>query len=184
VSVSAGLSGPLLRLVFGADTAALGARSMLVLALGLGSFALFGILATVLTSLAHERLSALLTLLALGLVVGLCLLGVRGRAFGEPMLLRTAVATSAGLLLATVLAVAAVRRTAGAVVAPRTALRVALALAAAIGLGRLLPAGSRLLTVGSCVVVAAAYGTLLVATRELGRGDLALVRRVAARRPG
>jgi stage V sporulation protein B len=46
VSVTAGLSNQLLRLVYGAEAAALGGRSLELLALGLGSFAIFGVLTT------------------------------------------------------------------------------------------------------------------------------------------
>ena len=78
VSVTAGLSDELLRLVFGADSAALGGPAMPIMAVGLGAFAIFGILATVLTSLKRERASAVLTTAALLLVVGLCFGLVRG----------------------------------------------------------------------------------------------------------
>ncbi|MEN9579294.1 MAG: hypothetical protein RJA70_2303, partial [Pseudomonadota bacterium] len=51
VTANAGLSSHLLRLVFPAQFAELGSDAMRILALGLGAFALFGVLTTVLNSL-------------------------------------------------------------------------------------------------------------------------------------
>ncbi|MEM1030792.1 MAG: lipid II flippase MurJ, partial [Myxococcota bacterium] len=177
VSVTAGLSRPLLVLVFGADSADLGAPAMPIMAVGLGAFALFGILVTVLTSLGRERMSAALTVAALGLVAGLCAGLLRGQAFGPDLLLRTALATGIGLVLATLGAALAVRRVAGAVAPPATLVRVVLAVTLAASLGHALPAAGRLVTPVYAIVVAAVYATLLTLTRELGRDD---ARRVAA----
>jgi stage V sporulation protein B len=184
VSVTAGLSGPLLNLVFGADSAALGAEAMLVLALGLGAFAIFGILTTVLTSIKHERMSAALTLAALSLVVVLCFVFVRGQPFGKGMLLRTALATAAGLFSATLLAAGAVRKHAGAVVAPVTLLRVSVALAIAATVGRQLPPPGKLMTLLYAAAVGVIYLGVLIASRELGRADLATIGNVLGRRKG
>jgi stage V sporulation protein B len=184
VSVTAGLSGPLLNLVFGADSAALGAEAMLVLALGLGAFAIFGILTTVLTSIQHERISAALTLAALALVVVLCFGLVRGQPFGKGMLLRTAWATGAGLVTATLLAAGAVRKHAGAVVAPRSLVRVLVALAIAATVARLLPSPGKLMTLVYAAAVGLIYLVLLVASREVGRADVAMVKNVLGRRKG
>jgi stage V sporulation protein B len=182
VSVTAGLSEELLRLVFGSDSANLGGPAMPIMALGLGSFAIFGILATVLTSLQRERVSALLTAAALALVVVLCFVFVRGSGYGPDMLVRTAVATAVGLLTATLLAAFVVRSEAGAVVAPLTLVRVLVALGAAIAVGRVLPDAGKLVTVPYALVVALAYLGVLAITRELGREDLALVGRVLGRK--
>lgn len=182
VSVTASLPGPLLRLVFGADSATLGAAAMRILALGLGAFAIFGILATVLTSLKREVVSAALTIAALALVVGLCTLLVYGQPYGPGMLLRTAVSTSVGLLLAALLAAWFVYRTTRAVVSPLTVLRVLGALALCIGAAQALPEPGKLLTLGYAALLALLYLALLVLTRELRRADLALVGSVLRKR--
>jgi stage V sporulation protein B len=181
ISVTAGLAGPVLDLVFGADIAVLGARALVIMALGLGAFAQFGILTTVLNSLKRERLSALLTLLAFGLVVVLCFVFVRHRPYGEELLVRTALATAAGLFTATVLAAVAVKRTAGAAMPPVTLLRVAVALAVAMALARLLPAPGKLVTPVYALVVVAVYVGVLLVTREITRADLAVIRRIVRR---
>jgi stage V sporulation protein B len=191
VSVTAGLSGPLLTLVFGADVAALGTRSMRILALGFGTFAILGILTTVLNSLKRERDSAKITAGAFGLVVFLCVLEVRGRSFGADLLFRTALATSAGLVVATASAAILVWRTTGAVVAPLSALRALGSMGVAIGVAHVLPAigaSSKvryaLFVVLYAAVVVSVYALLLLVSRELGKADLDNLRAVVSRRRG
>jgi len=114
-------------------------------------------------------------------------MSLAGEPFTPALLWRTAVATSIGILLATVTAAVLVRRAAGALIAPLTALRVAAAVAAAVAIGRALPdfglAGHalRALTVAYAGLVGLLYAGLLLFTRELGPADLALVRRVLRR---
>jgi len=184
VSVMAGLSGPLLRLVFGDDSAQLGADAMVIMALGLGSFAIFGILVTVLTSLKRERLSAMLTVAALVLVVVSCFVLVRGQPFGSGMLVRTAISTSVGLLIATLAAAAAVKATAGAVVPRVTLIRVGVSLVVAILIARVLPAPGKLMTLIYSGGIGLLYLGLLLITRELDKDDLASIRAVTGRRAG
>ncbi len=182
VSVTSGLASGLLNLVFGAEAAALGARSMTLLTLGFGAFAVFGIFITVLNSLGRERVSTLVTGAAALLVSALCFTLVRGTPFGPELLLRTAIATCVGLGLATALAAYFVWRTAGAVVAPLSLVRVLSSLAVAVLLARWLPGSGKLLTLAYSGVVAALYLTLLIVTRELSAKDLANVKAVLARR--
>jgi hypothetical protein len=61
-------------------------------------------------------------------------------------------------------------------------LRVGLALGAALGLARVLPIVSPLVVLPASLLVALVYGGVLIATGELGRADLELVRRVLKRR--
>lgn len=188
VSVTSGLARGLLFGVFGADAAALGARPMELLTLGFGAFALLGVLTTVLNGLGREGQSAVVTVLAFGLVVGLGAGSLAGEPFTPALLWRTAVATSSGILLATATAAVLVRRAAGALVAPLTALRVAAAVGAAVAIGRWLPDfgldghALRALTAAYAGLVGLLYTGLLLFTRELGGADLALVRRVLRRR--
>ena len=182
VSVTSGLSGPLLRLVYSPEAALLGARPMQVLTLGFGAFAILGVLTAVLSSLGRERASATVIASAFALVVVLCFARARGAPFGEEILWQTALSTATGLVLATGSAALLVFRTTGAVVAPLTVGRVALCLATAILVARSLPQASRIATLAECALVAALYLGLLVVTRELGRGDLDMVRSVVMRR--
>jgi stage V sporulation protein B len=182
VSVTSGLSGPLIRLVFPAEAAALGTESMQVLTLGFGAFAIFGILVTVLNSLERERASATITGLAFLLVVVLCFVRVRGGEFGAGMLLNTALSTTAGLVGATVVAALLVRKTAGALVSPLSLLRVVIALCIAIAVGRQFPAAGKVLTLALSALVATVYVIVLLLSRELGKADLQMVLSVVRRR--
>jgi stage V sporulation protein B len=182
ISVTAGLSDRLLYLVFGAEAAKLGGHSLELLALGFGGFAIFGVLTTVLNSLKHERESAIVTGVAVTLVVALCYLRVRGAPFGEDLLFFTAEATAAGLFVATLSAAFFVYRAAGAVAPPLALGRVLLAVAGATLLGRFLPHAGKILTPVYALVVAAAYVFILLVTRELGTRDLNTVRAVLKRK--
>ncbi|HEX6273356.1 MAG TPA: oligosaccharide flippase family protein [Polyangiaceae bacterium] len=181
VSVTSGLSEPLIRLVFGAEAAAHGARALSLLAIGFGAFAIFGILTTVLNSLGGELAATLVTLAAAIFVASSCFLFVRGTPLSDELLFRTAAATSAGIGLATILASVLVHRAAGGLVPLRVVVRVALAVLVATVLGRFLPDVPKLFVPALALLVAAVYAVMLVVTRELGASDLALVKRVVRR---
>nr|PZN18626.1 MAG: hypothetical protein DIU78_22525 [Pseudomonadota bacterium] len=182
VSVTAGLPHALIRLVFGQEAADLGGRSLGLLAIGFGAFALFGVMTTVLNGLKRERAGAAVTGFAAAAVVALCFLRVRGTPFGEELLFRTATATSIGLGLAALGAALLVHKAAGAVAAPATVLRVVAATAAAIAVGRLLSVSGVVATVGGALGVGGVYLVALIALRELTGRDLDLIRGVIAKR--
>jgi stage V sporulation protein B len=182
VSVTAGLPRQLLGLVIGSEAARLGSTTLGILALGFGAFAIFSLLTAVLNGLGHERASLVITALAFGLVVVTCLLWVRGVALSEALLVRTALCTSAGIALATLLAGLYTRRIVGSLVPLPVLARVGSGLGVALVVARALPAGRPLFVVPEAALVAAVYFGVLVVARELKADDLALVRRVLKRR--
>ena len=181
VSVTAGLAPRLIALLYGAEAASLGGRSLGLLALGFGCFAVFGILTTVLNSLGRELESLLVTFFAFVVVVALCFGRARGTALGEELLWRTAQATSAGLACATLIAAFLVRRAAGALVSPLTLLRTAAGLFVAAATARVAFPAGKLMTLVGAAVTPCIYLAVLLVTRELGRADLDLIRRVIKR---
>ena len=194
ISVTSGIPGALLRMVFAPDIAGPAVRSMGLLTLGFGAFAIFGILTTALTSIQRERTSALVTALAVALVVSLAFVFVRGQPFGENLLWRMAIATSCGLVLATLTAGYLVYRFTGALVNFSCFFRVSIALAATIGLGRIFSPSlaamiqghafrfkGPLATVGCAVCLEFVYLVLLVLLRELNRSDIARLATVIRR---
>jgi len=197
IAVSSGIPGDLLHLVFTSDIAEPAIHSMGLLTLGFGAFAVFGILTTILTSLQHERTSALVTALAVILVVLLSFLLVRGQPFGANLLWRMAIATSCGLVLATCAAGYFVYRFTGALVSRVSLLRVALSLGASILLGRyfvphrilvlLLGQGAAahglVRTVFAAVCLEIVYVACLAWLGELSRADLQRVLSFVQRRP-
>jgi stage V sporulation protein B len=184
VSVTSGIAGPLFRLLFPPEAAELGVRPMQLLTLGFGAFALFGIFTTVLNSLGRERASAVITTLAFSLVGGLCWLFLSGAPFDGDLLWKTAVSTSIGLTAATVAAGVLVQRTARASVEPFSLARVGFAMAITITVGRHLPHAGKPVTIGYALGLGLLYALLLLLTREIGRADLELVRKVLRRKAG
>lgn len=182
VSVTCALPGPLLTLVFGADAAQLGAAPMRLLALGLGNLALLGVLTAILNSLEQQRLGLLVTGLAFASVVVLCLVRVRGLAFGPELLWQTALATSVALLFATLVAGWLVHRKAGAVLAPASLVRVLAAMGGAYLLAQLLPTPRGIFTLLVSVALAATYLLILLALREIDKEDWRRARRIIGKR--
>ncbi len=184
ISVTAGIPGALLRMVFTLDIAEPAVRSMGLLTLGFGSFAIFGILTTALTSLQRERTSAMVTALAVLLVVLLAFILVYRQPFGVDLLWRMAIATSCGLVLATLIAGYCVYHLTGALVSAACILRVSVALATAMGLGRVIAPSGLVPTVASAICLVIVYLAVLTIMRELNRSDLgrltAIIRRQRA----
>jgi stage V sporulation protein B len=182
VSVTSGLAPQLLRLVYSPEAAHLGARAMQMLTLGFGAFAILGVLTAVLSSIGREREGAAVVAIAFGLVVVLCFTLARGAPFGEQILRSTAASTSTGLIVAACCAGLLVKRAAGAVVAPLTALRVLVSLAFAILFARRLPDASKVVTIAECAAVATMYVVTLTISRELGSADVAAIRSIVQKR--
>lgn len=181
VSVTSGLAPRLLALLFGAEASALGGRALSLLAVGFGAFAIFGILITVLNSLGRERQSMWLTAFAVTVVVSLCFGRARGAAPGEELLWLTAQATTIGLAGATLVAAWLVYRAAGALVPPLTLVRTVAALVVASLLARVAFPPGKLMTLVAAAITPCFYVAVLIVTRELGRADLDIVRRVLKR---
>jgi stage V sporulation protein B len=181
VSVSAGLSESLLRLIFPPNFAELGTGSMQILTIGLGAFALFGVFTTVLNSLGKQWHALGLTAVAL---LGVALLNwwwVRDAAYGSELLVKTAMATSVGMVGAAIVAGVLVKRSAGSVLSPWVALRVGVAVAVLVIAGRNLPALGRPLTVAASAAFGLAYVLMLALMRELGGRDWQRVRAIFGR---
>jgi stage V sporulation protein B len=177
--------GPLvLRFAFSAETAARGGEALRVLALGMGAFAVLGIVSSALTSLKREGLAAGLNVGAVLLVGVMCTVLVPGADFGPDMLVRSATATAIGMTTAAVVGAVALYRISGAFTGVATMARVGIATAVAV------LAGSRLPWLGkpAVLVEAAAIGLLylavLVVTRELGRADVATLKATFGRKRG
>jgi stage V sporulation protein B len=165
----------MLYFAYGKD-AAKGADVLRTMVLAQGAFTMLGIATTVLTSLGRERAAALVTLGAVIAVGASCALLVPGAAFGHAQLVRSAEATAAALLVSLVVGGVLVRGHAGAFVPPATAVRVLVAVAACTALGFVMPCFGRLLTPIVALVIAGSYVALLVATREVGKADLAMLK--------
>ena len=94
----------------------------------------------------------------------------------------SAAATTVALVLTAVAGAIVVRRVAGAFAAPLTLVRVFVALAATVLAGTRVPWLGKLFVVPEAGAVALIALVLLVVTRELGRDDVAMLRRVISRK--
>src|SRR5690606_30650754 len=114
ISTIVAVPGGLLALVFGPDSATLGADSMRILAVGMGFFAVLGVITSVMNSLGAERQSFILIGLAALLVTSLCFFVAPTDELSEMLLIRVASATSVAMLLTTAVAGVMLKRLSGA----------------------------------------------------------------------
>jgi stage V sporulation protein B len=175
VSCTSGLAYQLLRFAYPAEAAETGSEALRLLALGQGTFALFGIETTVLVSLSRELSSAVLTGIASALVAVLCWWLVPSAPFGASLLIRTATATSIALASAALGGAYLVYRAARSFAPAKTLGRTALAMAAAIAVGSRLPWLGRPFVIIEVLVVVATYLGVAIASGELTRADLTMV---------
>lgn len=158
-----------------------GGAALRILALGMGTLSVLGICSAVLTSLKREVTAALLTIAAVALVAIGCAAALSGARLDNGMLVRTAIAASAALGAAMAIGAALVKRTAGGFVPALTAVRVPVAIAAAVAAGWKMPWMGKVAVVPQAVGIGIVYVLALLVTGELGRGDLAMVSRVLRR---
>ncbi|MGK3996589.1 lipopolysaccharide biosynthesis protein [Sorangium sp. So ce1024] len=181
VAPIAGLAPHVLRFAFPVEIWSRGGDTLRVLSLGMGAFAVLGVASAALTSLHRERIAAALTAATVVLVAIGCSAAVPRASFGPDMLVSSATATSLALATSAVIAGALLHRTAGGFVRAATALRVGVALAAAIAFGARLPWLGKVAVLGEALLVGLVYVALLVATREVGRDDLATLKQAFGR---
>jgi len=125
------------------------------------------------------------------LTVGIALLAVVASVSGDvaawwlaPGALRvgTALGTALGSVIFAIGTSLAVQGELGAHVKALTWARVAVAGAVAVAVGRAIPGEGRVVGLLALIVAGIAYLTMLAITRELGRGELAAIRRIVGRR--
>src|SRR5262249_35257557 len=128
--------------------------------------------------LSRERWTVGITAFATAAVVAGCVILIPTTGtFGPLLLVRTAIATSLGLVAAAIVGALLVRRTAGAFAPLGTLLRVPFAMALVVAVGTQLPWLGPLMALLETAAMAALVIAVLVLTRELGAADLALVRK-------
>lgn len=158
-----------------------GGGALRILALGMGTLSVLGICSAVLTSLKREREAAAITIAAVGLVAIGCVAVLAGAGLGYGMLVQTAIATSAALGAAMVLGAVLVRRATGGFVPPLTAVRVPIAIAVTVAAGWKMPWLGKVAVVPQAAAIGLVYVLALVLLREVGKDDLAMVRKAFLR---
>jgi stage V sporulation protein B len=182
VATVSSLGPHLLHLMFPDEVGERGGQALRLLALGQGAFAIFYIETTVLTSLGRERMSAILTGVAAGLIASLCFAAGFTAEDDAALLLRTAMATTAALSVASVIGAFMVYRTAGSYVSPLTAIRVLFALGAVSLLGLYMPYFGKLMVIPQAAGMTLLSILLLLISGEVGKKDLEVLRKVIRRK--
>jgi stage V sporulation protein B len=174
----------LLDLPYDRDYAVVGAPALQALALGTVAFSVFAIAGTILNGAGLTREAIATAAVTLVAAVVANWMAIPRFAPGQSLLLACSVATSGAMLLGAALGGFILHRRLGAFIPGLSLLRIGLAAAVALGVGRLVPFRSPILTLVEAVLVALAFLATLVITRELGRAELDVVLRVVARRRG
>ncbi len=175
VTVIVAIPESLIRLAYDAEISASGGPALRILVLGQAAFAMLGLATTILVSLGRERNAMTLTALALVLLVTSCVVLIPNAAFGQLQVMAAATAAACALGVSLLFGVFSARRAAGAFIPLKTAARVGLCIAASATLGLYLPRFGKVLTLVVAPAIALSYVGALVAMRELGKSDLALV---------
>lgn len=178
ISTLVAVPGGLIALVFGAEASAIGAGSMRILAVGMGFFALLGVMTSAMNSLGAEKESFTLIGLAAVLVIALCILGARDHQLSADLLSRVAAATSAAMILATIVAAYRLRAVSGGGITLLSFLRTSAAIAVAGVLTSRFFTGGHLSTLLGAFAAALTFVVMLIVTRELSRTDLDLILRL------
>ena len=183
-SVLAARPTALLDLPYPTAFADVGGPALAVLALGHVAFVLFTIAGTVLNSAGRTKDAIVISAITLALVAGALWIIVPRFAPGWQMLYACAAATTAAMALGAVLSGIALVKRFGAFVPLATVVRVAIAAAATIAAGRVSASRKLVPTAGLAVACGVVYVVVLVASRELGGKDVALVKRALGRKRG
>ena len=181
VSVLLAVPGGLLALVFGAETSALAAQSMRILAVGMGFFALLGVMTSALNSLGHEIRSLLLVFCAVVLVAGLGFGFAQTDELSSALLNRIAMATSAAMLLTTLAGGYVLNAVSGAQLPLLSVLRTILAIAASAWLVSRIATSGVVMTLLGSLATGILFLGFLVLTRELTKEDWRQLRAVVSR---
>jgi stage V sporulation protein B len=183
LSVLIAFPSALLRLVYGADAAMLGAPALTVLGPSLGLLAVLGVLTTCLNGLGQERKTMMSMFVAVLTVLVAATVFTRSVPLGSELLVRTALGTGLALLLATGVAGWFLYKEVGAWVRIPSVARILLTIALAGALGRALQPDRTWLVVPLSAVVFLVYVGGLIALGEIGKADLASFR-ARSRRSG
>ncbi|MFO8074384.1 MAG: polysaccharide biosynthesis C-terminal domain-containing protein [Polyangia bacterium] len=173
-SVFVALPRQALLLVFPPEYSA-AAPALSVLAVGVACFGMMVIGNTILNGAGHPWRAMGVVLAALAAVSALVSVLVRLAGPGEDALLAAAGGTALGMFFGLALSGLAVLRRFRAYWSFLSALRVGVAVLAAVALGRWLPVGAWWLTLLECGAVLVVFFGVLVAVRELGADDFSKV---------
>ncbi|HKE15026.1 MAG TPA: oligosaccharide flippase family protein [Kofleriaceae bacterium] len=174
----------ILSIPFQPDDAAFGAPALVALALGNVAFSVFAIAGTILNGAGMTRHAIAVALLTLVAAAAANLIVIPMFTPGRSLLLACGAATAGAMVLGAAAGGFVLHRQLGAFLPPVSLVRVALAAAAAVAVGRVIPLSSAIGTIAESVVVGAVFLVALIVTRELGPADLSALTRVVRKKGG
>jgi O-antigen/teichoic acid export membrane protein len=175
---------PLLDVPYAADYAYFGAPALIALALGNVSFSIFAIAGTILNGAGRTRQAILVAAATLAVAVVANALVIPRFDPGRDVLLACAVATGSAMTFGAVVGGWILRRELGAFIPLLTFIRVLVAVAVAIAVGRVVVMTTPLMTLVEAALVGMSFLVTLVVTRELTLRDLRAVTSLAGRKKG
>jgi stage V sporulation protein B len=174
----------MLGVVYAHDFAAAGGPALMILALGNVAFAVFAIAGTILNGAGLTRPAIITAAITLVLAASANYIAIPMAMQSGNYLEVAAAVTSAAMLLGALTTGFALYRALGAFVPVLSVVRVLLATAVAIVVGRALPLHGRLMSLVAAAIVALTFLVVLVVTRELGARDLDAIKAVRRKRAG
>jgi O-antigen/teichoic acid export membrane protein len=173
---------PMLDFVYPTLYAEIGGPALVALALGTVAFAVFAIAGTILNGAGLTRQAVGIAGFTLTLTAAGNWIVIPRFEPGPDLLLACASATAGSMLVGAVLGGLFLRRHLGAFLPLASLLRVAVAAAVAVAVGRAIPLSSKLGTLIEAAIVGLTFLTALAVTRELTGTDVRRVASIARRR--
>jgi stage V sporulation protein B len=168
--------------VFATDYAELGGPALTALALGNVAFSVFAIAGTILNGAAFTKPAIIAAAVTLAIAVVGNWIAIPLVGPGKGMLAVTASVTSGAMLVGAVVSGWFLRRQLGAFIPAASVVRVVIATGVAFAVGQVIPFRTPLASLVEAAIVGVTFIAVLIATRELGKQDLAAIRKVRAKR--
>ena len=181
-----------LGLVYAPDYAERGGAALTALALGNVAFSIFAIAGTILNGAGRTLPAVVTAAFTLGIAAVANYIAIPIAAERGSVLEIAALVTTGAMAVGALVSGWVLHRRFGAFLPAASALRIAIATGAAIGVGRarvaeraigyVVPLHGKLMTLIEALVVGATFLVVLVITRELGRGDLEAIKAMRRKR--
>ncbi len=173
---------PLLDIPYAEDYARLGAPALIALALGNVAFSMFAITGTILNGAGYTR-DAIITA---GITLAIAAIGnaivIPMMDPGRDVLLGAATVTGISMVIGATISGIALHRRVGAFLPVLSVIRVGVAIGVAMAVGHVIPFRTKLMTLVEAAIVGLTFLAVLIATRELGKSDLATIVAVRKKR--
>jgi len=171
-----------LGLIYAIDYVEHGASAVLPLAFGNVAFSVFAINGTILNSAGYTRAAIATAAITLGLSIVGNWIAIPIAAEQGHVLVVAATVTGGAMLVGALASGWMLYKKLGAFLPAASLVRIAIATAVALAVGRFLPLHGKLMTLVEAVVVGVTFLVVLVATRELGKRDLDAIKAVRRKR--